>query len=502
MSLSLNKKQRIGLLALSAICFAAAFMTSFYMLGFITLIPYFLVLFSIKKKKEALEYGSIFGGIAGIILFSWAPQSLYDFLGGNFSIAVVLFFLGIILYIMMYAIMALGFSFIIVSKLPLWSKILGIATIWVLFDNLYAYIFAGSPWIVAPLSRTIAPATFLIQLAAWAGESSLSFFVLIINIALAAFLFFFNEQSKKKVSLSIGIISLIIFLALNFLSLSSFEKWKQGNDISFGVINENTAANLKWEEKNGDALVQNLLQLNQQAAALQPDIILWSESSVPWTFLPDDPFVVEIQKVNIPHILGISSPYQNEMVYNSAYFLSPDKTFERYDKRYLLSFAEQAPLPAFESFLAPGFLTEAGTEASIFNAQKGKIGIVICNESFVAKASQSSVAKGATVMTLIANDGWVNNSPYLARQHWLSAKLRAIENRRDFVVNCNLGYSGTIGANGEEKIKWKSTNSVVKKVNVSQYSDLSFYNRFPSLISYLFICLIAFLIIFLYTKNK
>lgn len=502
MSLSLNKKQSIGLLVLSAICFATAFMSSFFFLGFIALIPYFLVLFSIKKKKEALVYGSIFGGIAGIILFSWAPQSLNDFLGGNFSIAVVLFLLGIILYIIMYAVMALGFSFIIISKLPLWSKILGIATIWVLFDNLYAYIFAGAPWIVAPLSRTVAPSTFLIQLAAWFGESSLSFFILIINIALAAFLFFYKEQNKKIVALSIGIIGLILFLGLNFLSLNTFEKWKKGHDISFGIINENTAANLKWDEKNGDALVQNLLQLNQQAAALQPDIILWSESSVPWTFLPDDPFVVEIQKVNIPHILGISSPYQNEIVYNSAYFLSPDKTFERYDKRYLLSFAEQAPLTEFESFLAPGFLTEAGTEASIFNTQKGKIGIVICNESFVAKASQSSVANGAAVMTLIANDGWVNNSPYLTRQHWLSAKLRAVENRRDFVVNCNLGFSGTIGANGEEKVKWKGTNSVVKKVNASQYSDLSFYNRSPNLINYLFICLIIFLTIFLYSKNK
>lgn len=502
MSLSLNKKQSIGLLVLSSICFAVSFISSFVFLGFMALIPYFLVLFSIKRKKEALVYGSIFGGLSGIILFSWAPQALNDFLGGNFSIAVVLFLLGIILYIFMYAIVALCLSFIIISKLPLWSKILGIAVIWALFDNLYAYLFAGAPWIVAPLSRTVASAAFLIQLAAWAGESSISFFVLIINIALAAVLFFYKDKGKKNTALSIGIIGIVLFLGLNFLSLSTFEKWKKGNDISFGIINENTASNLKWDEKNGDALVQNLLQLNQQAAALHPDIILWSESSVPWTFLPDDPFVLEIQKVNIPHILGISSPYQNEMVYNSAYFLSPDKPFERYDKRYLLSFAEQVPLPVFESLLGPGFLIEAGTEASIFHTQKGNIGIVICNESFVAMASQSSVAKGASAMTLMANDGWVSNSPYLARQHWLSTKLRAVENRRDFVVNCNLGYSGSIGANGKEKTKWKGTNSVVKKVSTSQYFDLSIYNRFPYLINYLYICLIIFLTIFLFAKNK
>ena len=86
--------------------------------------------------------------------------------------------------------------------------------------------------------------------------------------------------------------------------------------------------------------------LAKKAAQLRPDIALWSESIVPWTYRKDDDFVNEVlhitQPQNITHVIGINTDADSAEVYNSIYVLQPGGTVVgRYNKRYLLSFIEQ-----------------------------------------------------------------------------------------------------------------------------------------------------------------
>jgi apolipoprotein N-acyltransferase len=47
----------------------------------------------------------------------------------------------------------------------------------------------------------------------------------------------------------------------------------------------------------------------------------------------------------------------------------------------------------------------------------------------------------------MSNDGWFRDT-WLVRQHFYNARLRAVETRKDIVINSNNGWSGFIDAAG------------------------------------------------------
>jgi apolipoprotein N-acyltransferase len=96
---------------------------------------------------------------------------------------------------------------------------------------------------------------------------------------------------------------------------------------------------------------------------MNPDIIVWSETALPWTFRTDDDLLTRVLQITYPanagHILGILSEADDDpsKVYNSVYYIEPDgRVTSRYDKVDLLSFIEKPLLdPSFRvPFLSEG----------------------------------------------------------------------------------------------------------------------------------------------------
>jgi apolipoprotein N-acyltransferase len=194
-------------------------------------------------------------------------------------------------------------------------------------------------------------------------------------------------------------------------------------------------------------------------------MLLWSESAIPWTYSPDDDLVKELLRHSasgtvaqtpgrsdprpITHILGMNTAVSTGIVRNSAYCLLPDgRVAGRYDKHDPLLFIEQPALGwQFPFFSSDGYSVEPGDDDKPLPTPYGKAGVLICNESALPGAAAARVRQGAQFLLNMSNDGWFRDT-WLVAQHFYNARLRAVETRKDVVINSNNGWSGCIHASG------------------------------------------------------
>lgn len=88
------------------------------------------------------------------------------------------------------------------------------------------------------------------------------------------------------------------------------------------------------------------------------------------------------------------------------------------------------------------------------NAVVASIGTVICIESIYPDFVRNYAVSGATMLTVITNDAWFDNTPG-PMQHFAISQMRAIENRRSVARCGNTGVSGIIYPDGSIAIMAK-----------------------------------------------
>jgi apolipoprotein N-acyltransferase len=190
-------------------------------------------------------------------------------------------------------------------------------------------------------------------------------------------------------------------------------------------------------------------------------------------------------------------------IFNSA--LQIDSTgVSIYHKSKLVPGVERMPFPALlkplESFAINlgGTMGSLGTqpERSVFADTKtgNAIAPVICYESIFADYGTEYVRKGATLIFIITNDGWWDNTPGY-RQHLNYARLRAIESRREIARSANTGISCFVDqfGNFSQETLWWQDAVIVAKLNPSH--ELTFFCRFGDLLSYIAVTLSILLVL-------
>jgi apolipoprotein N-acyltransferase len=112
-------------------------------------------------------------------------------------------------------------------------------------------------------------------------------------------------------------------------------------------------------------------------------------------------------------------------------------------KSQLVPFAESRPLKSW--FAWPEWLVPSKPEVmsgqvphSYPIADDIRVGIMICWESLFAHHARLLVNDGATLLVMLANEGWFGGSAAGA-QHNLTARMRAVETRRSVIVASNMG---------------------------------------------------------------
>jgi len=491
----LRAKSNLWIIA-SALLLALAFNGSISWLAWCCFIPLFAALERIPVKRY-FACGLFFGLVFSASCYYWLPGVIDHFSGDGSGL------FGILFYLFAVAVLSLFFAvlFYLYGKLRRpaaapWQQALTAAVVWVLTEYLLAYCVEGMPLLGIYAGGLLLPDLYLVQPAALGGVFLLSFVVVFLN-AWAGIL----VAAARWTALWKPVTALAVYITAGWLMFrQAAAKDGDGQPVSVAMMCENTNAEEKWNSDNGPRMVQDLLQLNREAARLKPDIILWTESAVPWTYHPDDDFIKEVLKIgaadSITQILGINSDYDSTSVYNSAYSLLPDgRVAGRYDKRFLLSFAEK-PLP----FLAlpfqgtDGFSARAGESALPLPTPRGRAGVLICNEALLPGPAIDLVRNKAGFLLNISNDGWFSQVPFLVQLHFNYARLRAVENRRDLAVNSNLGFSGKINASGSIESAEKSDRSFVKAVQLRVHDQYTFYTSYPYFFLYLLIILFVIFI--------
>ncbi|RDC58811.1 nitrilase-related carbon-nitrogen hydrolase [Adhaeribacter pallidiroseus] len=156
-------------------------------------------------------------------------------------------------------------------------------------------------------------------------------------------------------------------------------------------------------------------------------------------------------------------------IHNSAYLFNPSGSLlDRYDKRELLTLVEK---PLWTNNIILPFLASSGLQIKPgknhpgLQTPWGKAGILLCNESADPALTSSYSDNGASFLVNLGNDGWFANY-FITRQHFYNNRLRAVEARKDIVINNNRGISGIIRANGEVAAQFQLNESSVQQVDI------------------------------------
>lgn|GEM_PF-6206591 len=123
-------------------------------------------------------------------------------------------------------------------------------------------------------------------------------------------------------------------------------------------------------------------------------------------------------------------------------------------KYHLVPFGESVPMKRYLSMIdnpwGPGKNVSASKRLVPYDTPIGKVGIVVCYESFFAPIVRSLVWQGAQVMVLTSNTSWFGKHVDATYQHAYYDRARAVENRVPFVRAATTGVSSIIDPWGRD----------------------------------------------------
>jgi apolipoprotein N-acyltransferase len=198
-------------------------------------------------------------------------------------------------------------------------------------------------------------------------------------------------------------------------------------------------------------------------------------------------------------------------VFNTAILIDAHHT-EVYHKSKLVPGVERMPFPAVLRPLESLAINMGGTMGSlgtqqnrfVFTDTKKNLGIapVICYESVYADYVTEYVRNGASLIFIITNDGWWDDTPGY-RQHLNYARLRSIENRREIARCANTGISCFIDAYGNISQPTGWWQEAVIKHDMIKNNRPTFFSQYGDLISYCSVITAVLLILFtIYQRFK
>ncbi|HYG38275.1 MAG TPA: apolipoprotein N-acyltransferase [Cytophagales bacterium] len=451
-----------------------------YLLGWLATSFLFYSLFKTTNSRKQIIGGLLFGFVSAAILNSWMITVVHRYAQGSILIGIVCWMVSAILISLIYGLQIFIFNktkLVQKSTVSLYINATLMASLWALAEWIRSEFLYGMPWLSYSIGISQSSNIYIVQNAVIGGVFLLSFIIILFNYLLAFAVY------TKKIKLLLGPVAILLssFIIGFFLyqDLNRKVKGSTSNKIRVALPLASLPPETIWDESNGNQLVQNLLELNKKAVQGRPDLILWSETIVPWTYLPNDDLVQEISKStlrdSIHFLLGMNTSINgsSDIINNSAYYFSPGgKALGRYDKQKLLTLIEKPLFSSTGNLILP-FLSNSGIkvfpgESKPLETIWGKAGILICNESTISTLSESFAEEGVSFIVNMGNDSWFSKN-FITKQHFYNCRLRAVETRKDLVINNNLGTSGVIRANGD-----------ISKVYNNKVSSVQFVDIYPN----------------------
>ncbi|SEA27210.1 Apolipoprotein N-acyltransferase [Arachidicoccus rhizosphaerae] len=508
MHIKLNKKYWI--LLLSAIPITMSIQMTDTPLNWIVYALVFYGFMDIDKPAEAFKRGAFVGGVTAVLNFFWIIGGADKFTGKG-----VLLGVGItLIFTVIFALYAgiLGWIILFLKrkkryKLEWLVNGIYLSSFWVLVDAFMIYFAKGFALCLFVSYISLAQNLYLAQITTITGPLLLTFLVVFLSYCTA---YFFYYKKWRMLIVPVGII--LGSLLLGAVILNNYEDRLQ-EDIAIkkekpfkaAILSQNLDPQFKWNPANGDFLARQLFEMNRQICGTGTALTIWYESAIPWNYTPDDDFLKVLDSIttgyNITHLIGMNTDFdrKNRIFYNSIYCMEPHhKVIGRYDKRLALSLIEKPFLGMLIPFYnSTGFRVKEGTSDKPLPTPVGNAGMLLCNESTIPDLAYRTVSQGANFLVNPGNDGWFSDT-YIAKQHQFHARLRAIETRKDLVINNNDGYSGMIQSTGKMPDMNKSSAAMIGYVMITPNDYQTFIVAHPHWFAYL--CLLVFVTFIIYNS--
>jgi apolipoprotein N-acyltransferase len=350
--------------------------------------------------------------------------------------------------------------------------------------------FIGNPWALLGYSQV--SWTPIVQIAALTGIYGVTFSVAALNAAAAACWLRWRDGAWSFRRGALGVLAAATpaaaALAYGLLALARAPSTEARTPATRVVIvQRNLEMGQQW---NRDFYGRNLdLYLRSTVAAIRaenPAVVFWPEAAMTF-FLESEPLYRQaIARTLAPTGTqlvagGPTVVEEKRAIYrNSIFLLSPaGSTLGRYDKQYLVPFAEYFPIAGLD-FLRRRFervrVFTAGGQTPPLPTAAGPLGVLVCNEAMLPEIVGRRVAEGAAYLVNPSNDSWLDDRTYSSLQFDIVA-MRAVEQRRYLVRASTSGPSAIVDPWGRVQARTEPLTSGVIAGTVRPRLDVSVYGR-------------------------
>ncbi|SDL99995.1 apolipoprotein N-acyltransferase [Pedobacter antarcticus] len=487
----------------------------------VALVPLFIAISRIMSEPDPKKGKQVFL-TAGLTFLVWNTACIYWVYNAisAYNNPVVALLVSLIPYGLGALLMTFAFWLFYRLKLVTASPKLayfGLVSFWVSMEYLHASWDLAFPWMT--LGNGLAG---MHQLAQWyetTGVYGGSVWIILSNI-LAFEAWKSYQQNTGYLKIRTGLGWLLLVLIPVGISLAKYYNYQE-KPMPVNVVV--VQPNIDPYEKMGGMSTANqldiLTKLSDSVAQVNTEYFIWPETALPSYVdeekIRDSREFHSLQQFlnrykNGTLITGMETMrFYNEQKtisssldpnsgryydhFNTAVQLENSPNVQFYHKSKLVPGVEKMPFPKLLSFLSPVFAGLGGTvsgwgwqdDPGVFYSQSG-VGVspVICYESLWGSWIGQSVKDGAQLIAIITNDGWWGNTSG-KDQHFLYAKLRAIETRRWVVRSANTGISGFIDQRGDvvKQSGWWKRDALKMDVNLND--QLTFYTKSGDIIAQL-----------------
>lgn len=503
----------IGILQtlVSAVLFGLAFPpTGWLPLAWCSLAPFFVALRS-GGTRRALLFTWLWCLIAAYGVGDWFPSSVAEYFHQPFPLALLLFFAVFTLMAgPYYATAALVYRVMARRYTALLPLLCGAA--WVLAELGRGRLFTGTPFFIGNpwglLGYSHADVLPLVQIASSTGIYGISFGLAAVNAALAELWMSVGARKRLRpalagVALACSVQAGAYLYGRAVLADSADPPIEDATVVA--VAQGNLAIGSRWRS---DAYGENLdayLSLTRGAVERESDVelVVWPESALTFFLEREDLYLRTIAKVLEQHHLELitGGPRQvgpdDEAFTNSVFVMDGGAAVTaRYDKQYLVPFAEYFPLQLDVLRRNFGRIRnfQHGDQTAPIQTRVGLAGVLVCNESMLPEAARDRVVDGAVYLVNPSNDTWISDPKYTEHQLDI-AQIRAVEQRRWLVRASTSGPSALVDPFGRVRARTPGLERAVAVGEIWPRSDLTPYARFGDAFAFLCVAVVLLAVV-------
>ncbi|MES2639123.1 MAG: apolipoprotein N-acyltransferase [Myxococcota bacterium] len=296
------------------------------------------------------------------------------------------------------------------------------------------------------------------QLASVFGAMGLSYLVILVNCAIAAFFIARREGTAPPIPVMAGVAALwVVNLGYGAWRYADVEAVLSGAPVVRASILQQHVTMVTRIQERGNDVLKSWMQLTKLVADQKPDLVVWPEGSIGYN--PNEGKLKEIfselsKRGGFDFLVGGGTFSRDpedptrRASWNSAYlFGKSGEILGRYDKMVPLPFGEYLPWPVsyLRDYIEGVGDFRAGTVATVFDTGRYTFTTPICYEAILE--SQMRQLMNADVFVNITNDGWFGDTS-APHQHAMLSAVHAVELGRPMLRVAYTGVSMVVEPHG------------------------------------------------------